>query len=347
MQTAISNVPCKYAIINLQELGCVFVKRDHLVNALHRTTSLVLARPPEKLSTALSFLKTFTFLPLNPFLKLTTFFFFNLHSRITFISRVVSTTLGPLRAENDMAVPPPDSSYTPPHTPLIEESPFISDSMDDLDPQATRKRPRLDSGSRVSPTLSLDGTSRTASVAPASDMDEASDSGNPVNKVTINTKSPLSPMAPDLPPSDAGLSGSDLELLPDTDTAPNPNPISLSSSPSSSRSPQIEVAEPEDINQDPNTSNWKSLGQVVRDQDEPEVIEIQDVAPLSDSFPKVHTEMTPRENFKALGDMLEFGNKRLQSTRPGQNTNTANRTPTRRHGACYNKTMASHLCARS
>ncbi|KAI1835108.1 hypothetical protein DTO006G1_6636 [Penicillium roqueforti] len=182
--------------------------------------------------------------------------------------------------------------------------------MDDLDPQATRKRPRLDSGSRVSPTLSLDGTSRTASVAPASDMDEASDSGNPVNKVTINTKSPLSPMAPDLPPSDAGLSGSDLELLPDTDTAPNPNPISLSSSPSSSRSPQIEVAEPEDINQDPNTSNWKSLGQVVRDQDEPEVIEIQDVAPLSDSFPKVHTEMTPRENFKALGDMLEFGHPR-------------------------------------
>ncbi|KAJ5498532.1 hypothetical protein N7453_007583 [Penicillium expansum] len=207
-----------------------------------------------------------------------------------------------------MAVPPPDSSYTPPHTPLIEESPFISDSMEDLDPQATRKRPRLDSGSRVSPTLSLDGTSRTASIAPASDMDAASDSGNPANKVTINTKSPLPSMAPSLPPSNPELSGSELELLPDIDTAPNP--ISVSSSPSSPRSPEIEVAEPEDINQNPNNSNWKSLGQVVRDQDEPEVIEIQDVLPLSDSFPKVHNEMTPKENFKALGDMLEHGHPR-------------------------------------
>ncbi|KAJ5502999.1 Peptidase C19 ubiquitin carboxyl-terminal hydrolase 2 [Penicillium fimorum] len=210
-----------------------------------------------------------------------------------------------------MAVPPPDSSYTPPHTPLIEESPFIS-SMEDLDPQATRKRPRLDSGSRVSPTLSLGGTSRTASIAPASDMDEASDSGNPANKVTINTKSSLSPTAPDLPPSDPELSGSDLDLLPDID--PAPIPISLSSSPSSPRSPEIEVAEPEDINQDPKTSNWKPLGQVVRDQDEPEVIEIRDVPPLSDSFPKVHTEMTVRENFKALGDMLEHGRKGLHTT---------------------------------
>ncbi|QQK40129.1 Ubiquitin Carboxy-terminal hydrolase, putative [Penicillium digitatum] len=207
-----------------------------------------------------------------------------------------------------MAVPPPDSSYTPPLTPLIEESQFISDSMEDLGPQATRKRPRLDSGSRVSPTLSLDGTSRTASIAPASDMDEASDSGNPANKVTINTKSPLPSMAPERPPSNPELSGSDLGLLPDIDTAPNP--ISVSSSPSSPRSPEIEVAEPEDINQNQNTSNWKSLGQVVRDQDELEVIEIQDVAPLSDSFPKVHTEMTPKENMKALGDMLEHGHPR-------------------------------------
>ncbi|KAJ5446004.1 Peptidase C19 ubiquitin carboxyl-terminal hydrolase 2 [Penicillium cf. griseofulvum] len=180
--------------------------------------------------------------------------------------------------------------------------------MEDLDPQATRKRPRLDSGSRVSPTLSLGGTSRTASIAPAPEMDEASDSGNLANKITINTKTPLTTMAPDLPPSDSELSGSDLELLPDTD--PAPIPISLSSSPSSPRSPEIEVAEPEDINQDPKISNWKPLDQVVRDQDEPEVIEIQDVAPLSDSFPKVHTDMTARENFKALGDMLEHGHPR-------------------------------------
>lgn len=224
-----------------------------------------------------------------------------------------------------MAVPPPDSSYTPPHTPLIEESPFTSDPMEDLDPQATRKRPRLDSGSRVSPTLSIEGTSRTASIAPASDMDQASDSGNPANKVTINTKSPPPTMTRSLSPSDSKLPDNDLEPRPDNpDTAPNV--ISVPSSPSTPRSPEIEVAEPEDINQDPKTSNWIPLGQVVRDQDKPEVIEIQDVAPLSDSFPKVHPDMTSRENFKALGDMLEHGKKGFSVVRSDQ-VLIYNRTP--------------------
>ncbi|KAJ5788201.1 hypothetical protein N7457_003191 [Penicillium paradoxum] len=139
-----------------------------------------------------------------------------------------------------MAEPPPDSSYTPPHTPLIEESPFISDFMEDLDPQATRKRPRLDSGSRVSPTLSLEGTSRTASIAPASDMDQTSDSGNPASRVTINTKSPA--MTPSLLPSDPELPDNDLELQQHTDTTPNV--ISLPSSPSTPEAQKLKLLNP-------------------------------------------------------------------------------------------------------
>ncbi|KAJ5143206.1 Protein of unknown function DUF3517, partial [Penicillium bovifimosum] len=233
-----------------------------------------------------------------------------------------------LRAENDMAVPPPDSPRTPPHTPLNAESPLIDDSMEDHDPSATRKRPRLDSGSRVSPSLSMEGT-RTASITPAStasptavspidlasEIDEAPDSGNP-SDITINTKSLPPTMAPGLSPSDHQPSDTSPELQQNPITAHNV--ISLPSSPSTPESPEIEVAEPEDIDQDPNNSNWMPLGQAMRDQEEPEIIEIPDVLPLSESFPKVHSDMTVAENFSQLGDMLEYGMNESQTTEPGQ-----------------------------
>ncbi|CAG8135950.1 unnamed protein product [Penicillium salamii] len=202
-----------------------------------------------------------------------------------------------------MAEPPPESSYTPPDV-SINASPSPHDSMEDLDPQATRKRPRLDSGSGVSPTLSLDGTSRTASVAPASDMDEVSDSGRVASKVTINMKSPLS----HLDPTEPELPDPNSKLLTDTDGAPHV--IALSSTPSSPRSPEIQVAEPEDMDQDPTASNWRPLEQVMQDQEDPEVIEIQDTPTLADTFPKLDEDFTHRENFKALGDILELGHPR-------------------------------------
>ncbi|KAJ5336162.1 Protein of unknown function DUF3517 [Penicillium brevicompactum] len=192
-----------------------------------------------------------------------------------------------------MAAPPPDSSYAPPDTP-VNETPFLDDPMEDLDPQATRKRPRLDSGSGVSPTLSLDGTSRTASVAPASDMDEASDSSRVASKVTINMKSPLLP-AHDSPESQ--LPAHPSKLQPDADGAP-----------------AIEVAEPEDIDQDPGSSNWRPLEHVVQDQDDLEVIEIHDAPTLADIFPKLDEDMTHRENFKALGEMIELGEQSMYPT---------------------------------
>ena len=220
-----------------------------------------------------------------------------------------------------MAAPPPDSSYTPPDTPL-NGTPFDNDSMEDLDPQATRKRPRLDSGSGVSPTLSLDGTSRTASVAPASDMDEASDSGRPASKVTLNMKSPIPSNSN---PSEPKVPDNDQELQTDIDMAQNV--ICLSSSPSTPRSPQIEVAEPEDIDQESTTSNWRSLEQVLQDQDEPEVIEIQDTIHFADTFPKINDELRHRENFKAIGDMIEHG-KKISPRQGMSNTKPAHRSPT-------------------
>ncbi|CAG7920692.1 unnamed protein product [Penicillium olsonii] len=198
-----------------------------------------------------------------------------------------------------MAEPPPESSYTPLDVSINPSA----HSMEDLDPQATRKRPRLDSGSGVSPTLSLDGTSRTASVAPASDMDEASDSGRVASKVTINMKSPTS----DADPTELQIDHNE-KLLTDTDGPPHV--IALSSSPSTPRSPEIQVAEPEDMDQDPASSNWRPLEHAVQDQEDPDVIEIQDTITLADTFPKLDEDFRHRENFKALGEMIELGHAR-------------------------------------
>ena len=202
-----------------------------------------------------------------------------------------------------MAEPPPESSYTPLNVPINPSA----HSMEDLDPQATRKRPRLDSGSGVSPTLSLDGTSRTASVAPASDMDEASDSGRVASKVTINMKSPTS----DADPAELQIDHNE-KLLTDTDGPPHV--IALSSSPSTPRSPEIEVAEPEDMDQDPASSNWRPLEHAVQDQEDPDVIEIQDTITLADTFPKLDEDFRHRENFKALGEMIELGESTSEGT---------------------------------
>lgn len=202
-------------------------------------------------------------------------------------------------AENVMAVSPPDSYHPTPDTPLNEDS--LRDSMEDLDPQATRKRPRLDSGSRVSESLSVDGMSRSAS-APASEMDE--DPARPASKVTINMKSPPSPAALELPTTESELPNNAPELQADSDAA-SANVISIHSS-SSQGSPQIEVADLEDMNQESNHTNWKPIAEAINEQGDMEV-EAPDIEPLADSFPKLHEDMRPRDNLKAIGDMIEHG----------------------------------------
>jgi len=122
--------------------------------------------------------------------------------------------------------------------------------MEEQDPQI-RKRPRLDSGSRVIESLAIDDR---ATAAPAAEMDETPDNARPPSKVTINVKSPTSDMT--------SGTGTPLEH-PGVASEPQPTlddaPISISSSPD--HTPEIEVAELEDMDQDPNTSNWRPLGQ--------------------------------------------------------------------------------------
>jgi ubiquitin carboxyl-terminal hydrolase 34 len=124
-------------------------------------------------------------------------------------------------------------------------------------------------------------------------------------KMTINVKTPTSemesetidpaPTLPDTPP-------------PQSDPDPDPdaqldNVISISSSPI--HSPEIEVAELEDMDQDPNTSNWRPLEEALRDQPPPEVIEVDDMLTLVDSFPRVRERMSSHENLQMIIMMID------------------------------------------
>ena len=200
-----------------------------------------------------------------------------------------------------MAEPPPESSHSPPGTPLSDSTRAHS-SMEDSDPQGHRKRPRLDSGSRVSESLSIEGAALTPA-APASAMDLTPDSRP--SKMTINVKSPTSEM--DFETIDPALAQPDAPQ-PQSDSDPDAHPdnvISISSSPA--HSPEIEVADLEDMDQDPKNSSWRPLEEALRDQESPEVIEVDDMLSLVDSFPRVRDRMTPRENLQMIIMMIEKG----------------------------------------
>lgn len=160
-------------------------------------------------------------------------------------------------------------------------------SMEDSDSSLTRKRPRLDSGSRSYRSMSADriapstptmesGAALTTPSRSGASLKETSESntvpvleGTP-SRVTINVKDPahqdshLTSTAQEHrrrddhdTDRDELASSSDLEPSKRL-TSPSPNIISPSSSPS--RSPEIEVAEVEDINQEPGHTKWRTLG---------------------------------------------------------------------------------------
>ncbi|KAJ6006478.1 hypothetical protein N7451_004422 [Penicillium sp. IBT 35674x] len=209
-----------------------------------------------------------------------------------------------------MAEPPPESSHPPPGAPLIDSSRSYGDSMEDPDPQATRKRPRLDSGTRVGESLSIDACA-TPPAAPASDMDVTPDSARP-SKVTINVKSPTIDMTseptplstqPQPPPSATSPQPSTTD---NTDMTPS-NVISIASSPA--QSPEIEVAELEDMDQDPNTSNWRPLEEALRGRAVSDVVEVEDdpddPLALIDIFPKLYDDEEARRTLQRIIIMVE------------------------------------------
>lgn len=210
-----------------------------------------------------------------------------------------------------MAAAPLESSSTPPRETSTEPTRPQHESMEDNDPHSTRKRPRLDSGSGVSDSLKMDEASASRMPDPsepvpaASDEQEAAASDPPSNQVTINTKSPVS--------AEMTLESVDTSTVQSGDP-PSPDlaepgmnestAISLNSTPA--QSPEIMVAEVEDMDQDPSSSNWHPLHEAPRDGIAPEA-QLQPQVSLTGNFPRVRRQYGLRDNVLEIAAILEKG----------------------------------------
>lgn len=206
------------------------------------------------------------------------------------------------------------------HTPadaLIESTRPPEDLMEELDSQVTRKRPRLDSGSQVHPSLSIDAC--TTSPAPTPEMDLTPDSIRP-SKVTINVKSPNVDMttekpeqSPENPHKSDPLSTTSQPPTPTTNPhnsdATSQKPISISSSPT--HSPEIEVADLEDYEDDPSSSGtgWRRIEDTLRAEamGSHGMVEDDDdnATALANSFPKIFDSHNPRDNLLGVIALLK------------------------------------------
>lgn len=219
-----------------------------------------------------------------------------------------------------------------PHTPTraVSSEPCLArrDSMEDADSSVTRKRPRLDSGARAYRSMSADevvvGNDGPAGFPPHSrSVESALRTPSPSPKqlpslhrtpsrVTINVRTPARPSpsktsttAPE--PASTGPPprgedplavemDKDIELKADSGVDGS-RAISISSSPA--RSPEIEVAEVEDMDQDPNETRWTSVVNIT----EPDgtLQTLLDTFPLSDRFPN------PRDSVLTIAQIFEKG----------------------------------------
>jgi ubiquitin carboxyl-terminal hydrolase 34 len=123
--------------------------------------------------------------------------------------------------------------------------------------------------------------------------------------MTINMKSPtITDNRPTTPEDNPGE-----EPAADTSTKPGgdepTNVVSLSSTPT--QSPEIEVAELEDMDQDPNTTSWRSLGEALRDPLVPDVVQLREQVYLPDTFPVVEHDHEPHENLDDMCAVFEKG----------------------------------------
>lgn len=141
-----------------------------------------------------------------------------------------------------------------------------------MDDQQQRKRPRLDSAeagateaSLALKESSLNGKEQYCSPSPTSVPEVVNMATSPTSKVTINTRSVQSPVQPssqEPPFPEQVVSTIDLDVA----MMPEPSPenarddaISISSSSSAPKSPEIQVAEVEDYDQDDSETTWHSL----------------------------------------------------------------------------------------
>jgi ubiquitin carboxyl-terminal hydrolase 34 len=254
------------------------------------------------------------------------------HSSFVLLTRSIThtrtsphTTKG--KGKNVMAGTPLGSSSTstPPGA-LSPEDPsrVPDDRMEDISSQTTRKRPRLDSGVDSRESMSTGEPSTRNSASPKTPNDEELlSSPRPSSRVTINMKSPSQPdvvaqedaAAPELPGQDdtIELDMTDTPIQQSDDTtmagAQSSAVISITSSPS--RSPEIEVAEVEDMDQDPNTSRWRSLGEAVQDQDQDQdsagVVQVHEQYSLAEQFPRLRGISELRESLEETVNIIEKG----------------------------------------
>jgi ubiquitin carboxyl-terminal hydrolase 34 len=88
-------------------------------------------------------------------------------------------------------------------------------------------------------------------------------------------------------------------------TEPNGSPlnvISISSSPT--QSPEIQAADPEDMDE-----NWRPLSDAVQEE---EVVEVHDLpSSLVDTFPRVRENLTARDNLVRIVSMIQKGKSSL------------------------------------
>ena len=159
--------------------------------------------------------------------------------------------------------------------------------MEDTDASGTRKRPRLDSGDRFYRSMSADrlgatptdsGLAKAPTTPPhAHTSSQTSDTAGglpsmnltPSKEVTINVREPSTIASPTETSAQTGGTpslrggGGGYDVPSSSNDPPNKsnsspsNVISVTSSPP--RSPEIEVAEIEDMNDEPGETRWKSL----------------------------------------------------------------------------------------
>ncbi|KAL4777550.1 hypothetical protein BDW60DRAFT_202441 [Aspergillus nidulans var. acristatus] len=213
-----------------------------------------------------------------------------------------------------MAAAPLESSSTPPDATSTDTTRSLGDSMEEIDPQSTRKRPRLDSGSGACESLPTPDEAsaplpETAPDAPAIADQEAAVPNRPASRMTINMKSPTSADKQPTATEDTPTEGPDADADASARTTGGQplNVVSLSSSPA--QSPEIEVAELEDMDQDPNTTNWKSLGEALRDPLVADVVQLREQVHLPDSFPVLDQDREPRENLEEICLYIEKGSE--------------------------------------
>ena len=220
----------------------------------------------------------------------------------------------------------------------IDPSRSHNELMADTDSQSTRKRPRLDSGNHLHESKSMSGCTPSSSedkdravngslvVTSPSGSPEASALHRPSGRVTINMKSPIFPKESAQSAPQYGeavdITGPDDSSAQVLHTSATTNAfhqskdptgivtqpttaISITSSPD--QSPEIEVAEVEDMDQDPSTSNWRTLEDALRAPEEQDVVGIHEEVALADSFPRFRRNIDLREAVEELADMIEKG----------------------------------------